>query len=151
MIHPPGWPPLFLQRNPNPPKPHSFGPESSFAFPSFAFPSFAFPTKASYSYSLLSLSRIDEEGDPLSRRRPISRLSFPLTQILVDLLSEDPPPYNPQEEPRDHEADPVAPSSQDSPPVASPVASRLRGKREPSPPDSTSRAFPLRQGNNGQL
>ena len=71
---------------------------------------------------------------------------------LVDLLSdEDPPPYNPQEEPGDREADPMAPSSQNSLPVASPVASRLRGKREPSPPDSTSRAFPLRQGNDGQL
>lgn len=70
---------------------------------------------------------------------------------LIDLLSEDPPPYNPQEEPGDHKAGSAAPSSQDSPPVASPVASRLRGRREPSPPDSTSQAFPLRQGNNGQL
>ena len=36
-------------------------------------------------------------------------------------------------------------------PVAFPVASRLRGKCEPSPPDSTSQAFPLQQGNSGQL
>ncbi|CAO2588099.1 Gag-Pol polyprotein [Lemmus lemmus] len=89
------------------------------------------------------------------RRSVRSHLYFPLIQIplLSTSYPKTPPPYNPQQKPENNEADLETPlsSSRSSPPTASPVASRLRGKREPSPPDSTSQAFPLRQGNDGQF
>ncbi|XP_055474439.1 uncharacterized protein LOC129685089 [Psammomys obesus] len=67
---------------------------------------------------------------------------------LLDLLTEEPPPYrdpDPDQEPG--EAAAAGPQEE---PAPSPVAGRLRGRRE-APPDSTSQALPLRAGPNGQL
>ncbi|XP_032745407.1 uncharacterized protein LOC116888229 [Rattus rattus] len=72
---------------------------------------------------------------------------------LIDLLSEDPPPpYRLPTGPADtEEAEPPARSvaRQQSDKGFSPVAGRLRNKLEVMP-DSTSQAFPLRQGTGGQ-
>uniref|UniRef100_A0A8C8U877 Core shell protein Gag P30 domain-containing protein n=1 Tax=Peromyscus maniculatus bairdii TaxID=230844 RepID=A0A8C8U877_PERMB len=57
---------------------------------------------------------------------------------LIDLLTEDPPPY---------QAGPPGEPAEDAAP--SPIAGRLRGRRD-DPPDE-SRAFPLREGPNRQL
>lgn len=64
---------------------------------------------------------------------------------LIDLLSEEPPPYvESQEGP---EAAAVGGLPAQSSPAPLPMAGRLQGRREP-PPDSTS--LPLREGPNGQ-
>nr|XP_048312997.1 uncharacterized protein LOC125414929 [Myodes glareolus] len=111
------------------------------------------PTVSSLYPALMKEETPKLHGRPKETHKQPSVLPPDPNSPLVDLLSEDPPPYNPQQEPENNEADLAtpSPSSRSSPPTASPVASRLRGKREPSPPDSTSQAFPLRQGNNGQF
>nr|AAO46144.1 gag protein [Recombinant M-MuLV/RaLV retrovirus] len=68
---------------------------------------------------------------------------------LIDLLLEEPPPYPvPTAPPREEEVEPPARPRLEAAP--SPVAGRLRGRREVAP-DSTSQAFPLRQGAGGQM
>ena len=124
---------------PNPPLPSPplpFSPLPSPPLPSL--PKHLTPTASSL-YPALTKK---ETPKPRETPKP-SVLPTDPNSPLIDLLSEDPPPYNPQEEPRDHEADSVMRLSQNSPPVASPIESRLRGKREPFPPDSTYQAFPL--------
>nr|AMK06427.1 putative gag polyprotein [Murine leukemia virus] len=88
----------------------------------------------------------------------------PKTQVLsddggplIDLLSDDPPPYRgpenqpPAGPPDDHNAGDAASTSEGAP-EPSPMASRLRGRREhPAADSTTSQAFPLRTGGNGQL
>ena len=71
---------------------------------------------------------------------------------LIDLLTEDPPPYGaqPSSSARENDEEEAATTSEVSPP--SPMASRLRGRRDPPAADSTSsQAFPLRMGGDGQL
>ncbi|XP_019060717.1 pygopus homolog 2-like [Fukomys damarensis] len=71
---------------------------------------------------------------------------------LIDLLSEDPPPYAQQGSSGGPSRPPAipAPSAPPTSPASSPVAGRLRGKREPSPPpEAATRLFPLREGPNG--
>lgn len=72
---------------------------------------------------------------------------------LIDLLSEDPPPYGGQgPSSSDGDGDREEATSTSEIPAPSPIVSRLRGKRDPPAADSTtSRAFPLRLGGNGQL
>ena len=71
----------------------------------------------------------------------------PGDELLMDLLDEQPPPYQGPAPPE--EAAPIAAATDPAPPATSPMAGRLRGRREP-PPDSTSQAFPLWIGPNGQ-
>uniref|UniRef100_A0A8C3XDW3 Gag polyprotein n=1 Tax=Catagonus wagneri TaxID=51154 RepID=A0A8C3XDW3_9CETA len=78
----------------------------------------------------------------------------PSQDLLIDLLSDEPPPYQGSEPGQPGEAEvttkgPAKGSPVPEKPAPSPVAGRLRGRREP-PPDSTSHAFPLRAGLNGQ-
>lgn len=73
--------------------------------------------------------------------------------VLIDLLTEEPPPYQPapplpaqaapgkEEEERPDSTTPTLGKEGSN----SPVAGRLRGKREPTLSGGTSRAFPLRQ------
>nr|CAE47613.1 p50 [Friend murine leukemia virus] len=72
---------------------------------------------------------------------------------LIDLLTEDPPPYRdpgPSSSDGNGGSGEVAPT--EGAPDSSPMVSRLRGRREPPVADSTtSQAFPLRQGGNGQF
>ncbi|XP_036016098.1 uncharacterized protein Gm53928 isoform X2 [Mus musculus] len=71
---------------------------------------------------------------------------------LIDLLTEDPPPYRaqPSSSARENDEEEAATTSEVSPP--SPMVSRLRGRRDPPAVDSTtSQAFPLRMGGDGQL
>lgn len=71
---------------------------------------------------------------------------------LIDLLSEDPPPYGHQGQPAPEGPESRAATSSSEDGAPSPVAARLRGRREPQTADSTtSQAFPLRTGGNGQL
>uniref|UniRef100_A0A8C6CPV9 Gag polyprotein n=1 Tax=Moschus moschiferus TaxID=68415 RepID=A0A8C6CPV9_MOSMO len=71
----------------------------------------------------------------------------PGDDLLIDLLTEAPPPY--QEPASAREAAPAAAAPAPIVPAPSPVAGRLRVRREPTP-DSTSQALPLRTGPNGQ-
>uniref|UniRef100_A0A8C3VUX5 Gag polyprotein n=1 Tax=Catagonus wagneri TaxID=51154 RepID=A0A8C3VUX5_9CETA len=78
----------------------------------------------------------------------------PSQDLLIDLLSDEPPPYQGSEPGQPGEAEittkgPAEGSPVPEKPAPSPMAGRLRGRREP-PPDSTSHAFPLRAGLNGQ-
>lgn len=70
--------------------------------------------------------------------------------LLMDLLSE-PPPYQeaPHEAANEAEAMPAERPAATDEAAPSPVASRLRGRREQAPADST--AMPLRTGPDGQL
>ncbi|XP_076413455.1 uncharacterized protein LOC143269917 [Peromyscus maniculatus bairdii] len=84
---------------------------------------------------------------------------------LIDLLTEDPPPYPGNRAPEGPVAPAMAPEGPTAPPEApeqpprreredeipapSPIAGRLRGKRDE--PAKESRAFPLREGPNHQL
>ncbi|MEJ1276249.1 hypothetical protein NN561_007153 [Cricetulus griseus] len=72
----------------------------------------------------------------------------PGENLLVDLLTEEPPPY--PLPPPEAEAAPAASAETASapPPDPSPMAHRLRGRREQPIPDSTT--VPLRTGPNGQ-
>lgn len=72
---------------------------------------------------------------------------------LIDLLTEDPPPYrDPRPPPSDRDGNGEEATPAGEAPDPSPMASRLRGRREPPVADSTtSQAFPLRAGGNGQL
>nr|CAA24781.1 oncogene v-abl [Abelson murine leukemia virus] len=72
---------------------------------------------------------------------------------LIDLLTEDPPPYrDPRPPPSDRDGNGGEATPAGEAPDPSPMASRLRGRREPPVADSTtSQAFPLRTGGNGQL
>ncbi|XP_059125090.1 uncharacterized protein LOC131915706 [Peromyscus eremicus] len=77
---------------------------------------------------------------------------------LIDLLTEDPPPYpgnrGPEgpaapEHPLQREREDEAPAPSPIAPAPSPIAGRLRGRRDE--PAKESRAFPLREGPNHQL
>lgn len=84
---------------------------------------------------------------------------------LIDLLTEDPPPYPGNRAPEGPVAPAMAPEGPTAPaeapeqpprreredeiPAPSPIAGRLRGKRDE--PAKESRAFPLREGPNHQL
>ncbi|XP_071459631.1 uncharacterized protein [Marmota flaviventris] len=85
----------------------------------------------------------------------------PEDSTLIDLMTEEPPPYHPQplpapgpiqfsseEEEEEEQEGPTA----NAPPGPSPMVKRLRGRREPTTPGDASRAFPLQQtgGPNGQ-
>ncbi|XP_076414026.1 uncharacterized protein LOC143269967 [Peromyscus maniculatus bairdii] len=74
---------------------------------------------------------------------------------LIDLLTEDPPPYPGNRAPEGPTApaevpeQPLRREREDETPAPSPIAGRLRGKRDE--PAKESRAFPLREGPNHQL
>ncbi|XP_041500935.1 uncharacterized protein LOC121443299 [Microtus oregoni] len=90
---------------------------------------------------------------------PPPKVLPPDDDLLMDLLTEDPPPYRepalrpPNEadstERREEQAAPASAASADP----SPMAARLRGRRDQPPAADTtsSQAFPLRTGMNGQL
>ncbi|XP_038176240.1 LOW QUALITY PROTEIN: uncharacterized protein LOC119808022 [Arvicola amphibius] len=93
--------------------------------------------------------------DPSKTKPPPPQVLPAGDDLLVDLLTEDPPPYREQALPpqvadsTDENEGPAAPS----PAAPSPMAARLRGRRDQQlAADSTSsQAFPLRTGGNGQL
>lgn len=71
---------------------------------------------------------------------------------LIDLLTEDPPPYGAQPSSSAREDDEKEAAATSEVPPPSPMVSRLRGRRDPPAADSTSsQAFPLRMGGDGQL
>ncbi|XP_077888801.1 uncharacterized protein LOC144370904 [Ictidomys tridecemlineatus] len=84
----------------------------------------------------------------------------PEDSALIDLLADEPPPYQPQplpalgsnppssEEEEDDQEGPTA----SAPPDPSPMVGQLRGRRDHTAPGDTSRVLPLRQmgGPNGQ-
>ncbi|KAM4887236.1 uncharacterized protein RHO17_020285 isoform 1-T1 [Thomomys bottae] len=78
-----------------------------------------------------------------------SKVLPPEEGILVDLMAEEPPPYQGQEPPPRPSGEGI-PQPRD--PAPSPVAGRLRGRREPPPTEpESSQAFLLRLGTNNQL
>ena len=71
---------------------------------------------------------------------------------LIDLLTEDLPPYGAQPSSSAREDDEKEAAATSEVPPPSPMVSRLRGRRDPPAADSTSsQAFPLRMGRDGQL
>ncbi|XP_047393615.1 uncharacterized protein LOC124974232 [Sciurus carolinensis] len=81
----------------------------------------------------------------------------PEENTLIDLLTEEPPPYHPQPLP-DPNPHPDSSEEDEEPPTAgtlpdpSLMVGRLRGRKEPTTSGETSKTFPLRQtgGPNGQ-
>uniref|UniRef100_UPI000B5409E0 proline-rich receptor-like protein kinase PERK2 n=1 Tax=Ictidomys tridecemlineatus TaxID=43179 RepID=UPI000B5409E0 len=77
----------------------------------------------------------------------------PEDSALIDLLSDEPPPYQPQplptlgsnppssEEEKNNQEGPTT----SAPPDPSPMAGRLRGRRDHTAPGDTSKVLPLRQ------
>ncbi|XP_075815228.1 uncharacterized protein LOC142842292 [Microtus pennsylvanicus] len=102
-------------------------------------------------YPVLTKSS-QEKKPPETKTKPAPRVLPPGDDLLLNLLSEEPPPYHgsPPRDPGEAEsAD--SPGDDEKPPEPSPMAARLRGRREPHPADSsTSQAFPLRAGASGQ-
>ncbi|XP_041488295.1 uncharacterized protein LOC121433787 [Microtus oregoni] len=107
---------------------------------------------SSFLYPTILKEKVPKEKPPKPTPAPPPVLPPNPDSPLTDLLSEEPPPY----------ADPKDPESLDGPetaaaggqpaqvsPAPSPMAGRLRGRREP-PPDSTTHALPLREGPNGR-
>ncbi|XP_042534598.1 uncharacterized protein LOC122107079 [Dipodomys spectabilis] len=88
---------------------------------------------------------------PPEKGRPATpKVLPPGEEVLLDLLTEEPPPYQGHAQ-QPQEAVAAAPPPP-ADPAPSPVAGRLRGRREQVPDStSTSQAFPLRAGTNGQL
>lgn len=96
--------------------------------------------------------------------KPRPEVLLPDETPLMDLLTEDPPPYQGPPAPR-HPAhtdpdstgpDTGEPMPQREAAAPSPMAARLRGRREQPPPPadaatSTSESFPLRVGGDGRL
>ena len=75
----------------------------------------------------------------------------PRDNLLIDLLTEKPPPYPEEGAPGEADPAPVAlPLAAPAELAPSPVAGRLCGRIEPAL-DPTSQAFPLRPGPNGRL
>nr|XP_038956092.1 uncharacterized protein LOC120099175 [Rattus norvegicus] len=93
-----------------------------------------------------------KKESPKTTSKPKPVLPEDSNSPLIDLLSEEPPPYpvstrSPQEAEARSSALPEAEPQSEA--ASSPIAGRLRHKRE-TVPDSTSQAFPLRQGTGGQ-
>jgi len=93
-----------------------------------------------------------KKESPKTTSKPKPVLPEDSNSPLIDLLSEEPPPYpvstrSPQEAEARSSALPEAEPQSEA--ASSPIAGRLCHKRE-TVPDSTSQAFPLRQGTGGQ-
>ncbi|XP_027247100.1 uncharacterized protein LOC113832822 [Cricetulus griseus] len=84
--------------------------------------------------------------DTKAKEKKTPKVLPPGEDLLVDLLTEEPPPYPPLPPPPEAEADSAALA--EAAPDPSPMAYRLRGRREQPVPDSTT--LPLRTGLNGQ-
>ncbi|XP_035306632.1 uncharacterized protein LOC118239699 [Cricetulus griseus] len=85
--------------------------------------------------------------DTKAKEKKTPKVLPPGEDQLVDLLTEEPPPYPPLPPPPEAEADSAA-ALAEAAPDPSPMAYRLRGRREQPVPDSTT--LPLRTGLNGQ-
>ncbi|XP_047384208.1 serine/threonine-protein kinase WNK4-like [Sciurus carolinensis] len=109
-------------------------------------------TQTSRLYPILDKSK--PSVPPKSKPRTVLR---PEENTLIDLLTEEPPPYHPQPLPNPN-PHPDSSEEDEEPPTAgtlpdpSPMVGRLRGRKEPTTSGETSKAFPLRQtgGPNGQ-
>ncbi|XP_075833872.1 uncharacterized protein LOC142852686 [Microtus pennsylvanicus] len=116
-------------------------------------PTPAGPPSCTSLYPVLTKSS-QKKKPPESETKPAPRVLPPGDDLLMDLLTEEPPPYqgpSPQDPGEAESADSTGDGEAGKLPEPSPMAARLRGRREQHPADSsTSQAFPLRAGANGQ-